>query len=98
MRAMKPNQLKMLLASCRFLVLAIVLLGLPVLRAGAQANSLYENDAVVTDPVPIPDATNFLNTGTFTIDFPEGELYQTHDTLNYTNTGYMHNTAYGFDF
>ncbi len=80
----------------RFLGVAFVLLGLTAWPALA-ADSLYENDAVVTDQTPIPDATNFLNTGTYNVTVPSALLYQTHDTLNYTNTGFM-SSVFGFYF
>ena len=46
-----------------------------------------------TNSAPNIDATNFVNFGTFIIDFVtvpiNPSLYETHDTLNYTNTGQM---------
>ncbi|HEV2320567.1 MAG TPA: hypothetical protein VGV18_12500 [Verrucomicrobiae bacterium] len=93
---MKRREHKPMSAVFRFWCLLFALLGL-VAWQGHGADSLYENDAVVTDPVPIPDATNFLNTGYFTVTLPGAAPYQTHDTLNYTNTGYM-DSFFGFDF
>jgi hypothetical protein len=67
------------------------LLGLLLARAALGTEALYENDAIVdytgaphTYPPQI-DATNFVNTGTFIIDT---ELYETWNTINYTNIGY----------
>jgi hypothetical protein len=84
------------LPGCRFVILVAVFFGLVAWRNMAAA-SLYENDAVTTDPIPIPDATNFVNNSSFTIDFPYITPYQTHDTLNYTNNGYM-DSVFGFYF
>ncbi|HWY29316.1 MAG TPA: hypothetical protein VNX46_01095 [Candidatus Acidoferrum sp.] len=46
-----------------------------------------------TNSVPNIDATNFVNFGSFIIDFirlpSDPSLYETHDTMNYTNTGTM---------
>jgi hypothetical protein len=96
MSAMKQNSFQLTMATRRFLGVAFALLGLIAWPALA-ANPLYENDAVVTDPAPIPDATNFVNTGTYNVTFPLGAIYQTHDTLNYTNTGFM-DSVFGFYF
>ena len=61
-------------------------------------DSLYENDAVLTynippDPLPNIDATNFVNNNSFTINFLSSalnpEVFETWNTLNYTNTGLM---------
>ncbi len=93
---MKQNAFQLTTVMRRLLGAAFVLIGLmswPVLGA----SSTYENDAVVTDPAPIPDATNFVNTGTYNITVPSTSLYQTHDTLNYTNTGFM-DSVFGFYF
>lgn len=96
MSAMKQNRFPLPIANSRFFGLILVLLGLMTLTARA-AQPEYENDAEVQDPSPIPDATNFYNTGAFIITFPPNGLYQTHDTLNYTNTGYM-GGEFGFFF
>src|ERR1700722_6407219 len=96
MSSMKQNTFQLTIVMRRLLGAAFVLFGLTAWPALA-ASSLYENDAVVTDPSPIPDATNFLNTGTYNVTFPSSSLYQTHDTLNYTNTGFM-DGVFGFYF
>jgi hypothetical protein len=93
MSAMKQNCFQIRIRLCLFLALLFTCLGFAVNTSRAAA-SLYENDATVTDPSPIPDATNFLNTGTFEVTFPGDVIYKTHDTLNFTNTGYM---SAGFD-
>ena len=66
------------------------LLGLALVRAASGQVLLYDNEGTVgPNPVTI-DATNFLNNGSFTVDFVESaylELYETLDTLNYTNNG-----------
>jgi hypothetical protein len=76
------------------------LLGLMLARAASGTDALYENDAIITYPgtveyPPTIDATNFVNTGTFIIDT---ELYETWNTINYTNTGTMgSDVGYVFD-
>lgn len=75
-----------------------------------SADALYQNDAVVNYPgnvanPPVIDATNFVNTGTFIINFTAGfglnaPFYETLDTQNYLNTGpglMMGNTGFIFD-
>jgi len=66
--------------------------------AALATDSLYENDAVLNynippDPLPNIDATNFVNNSSFTINFLSSalnpELFETWNTLNYTNTGLM---------
>jgi hypothetical protein len=71
------------------------------------ASALYQNDAILTYPgtetyPPVIDATNFVNTGTFVINFTVISIvqpfYETSDTLNFTNTGLMAaNTGFRFD-
>jgi hypothetical protein len=68
------------------------LLGLLLARAALGTEALYENDGTVdyngapgTYPPQI-DATNFVNNTTFTINT---ELYETWNTINYTNNGLM---------
>jgi len=83
------------------------LLGLTLAHPALAADSLYENNAIVTYPgtqsfPPVIDATNFVNTGTFIINFTTLSLpqpfYETSDTLNYDNTGLlMANTGFQFD-
>jgi hypothetical protein len=77
-------------------------------RALAQ-DTYYENDGIVTYPgnmtsAPQIDALNFINNGTFVINFPQvisfgiQPFFQTSDTINYTNTGVMMvNTGFKFD-
>jgi len=93
---MKQNYFQPSAAGCRFLILAAVLFSSLAWRVMAAA-SLYENNAVTMDPVPIPDATNFVNNNTFEISVPGNFFYQTHDTVNYTNNGYM-DSVFGFYF
>ena len=76
------------------------LLGLLLARAALGTDALYENDAIVdytgapgTYPPQI-DATNFVNNGTFTIDWniiPNYAYgyYETLNTINYTNNSLM---------
>lgn len=54
---------------------------------------------LTTNTVPEIDATNFVNNGNFIVDFTEyTTLYETHDTLNFTNIGYMEcNLGFEFD-
>ncbi len=87
------------------------LLLLPFAGKTEAADGLYQNDAVITYPgtvmyPPVVDATNFVNTGTFLINFTDPNLtagyiqpfYETSDTLNYTNTGLMMvNSGFRFD-
>ncbi len=88
------------------------LLGLLLARAASGTDALYENDSTVdytgaqgTYP-PMIDATNFVNNNTFIIDwnfinFPSSSadnyLYETWNTLNYTNNGLM-SSDLGFVF
>jgi len=78
------------------------LLGLALVSAALAADPLYENDAVLNFTVPpglLPavDATNFLNNNWFQVAFTStkgglngnAELYETEDTVNYTNIGTM---------
>ena len=77
------------------------------MRVGLAGDAVYKNDAIVTYPgtqtfPPVIDATNFINTGTFIINFTSISLpqpfYETSDTMNYTNTGVMMaNTGFQFD-
>src|ERR1700722_1878358 len=93
---MRRNHFQFSVAGCRFLAVLAILFSLSALRAMGAA-SLYENNAVTIDPVPTPDETNFVNNNVFEIDFLSGSFYQTHDTLNYTNNGYM-DSIFGFYF
>jgi hypothetical protein len=67
------------------------------------AASVYENNGIVDDAYPPDiDATNFINNGSFTVDFTTISLvqpfYETSDTINYTNNGTMvANTGFQFD-
>jgi hypothetical protein len=77
--------------------------GLPVKAADAFFINYGTIDYPLnTNSVPEIDATNFVNLGGFTVDFttfPESPfLYETHDTLNYTNVGAMEcNSGFQFD-
>jgi len=77
------------------------LLCLVLVRAASGQQALYDNEGSVgPNPMTI-DATNFLNNGTFTVDFISSaylQLYETLDTLNYTNNGTMiGNNGFQFD-
>ncbi|MGO8765204.1 MAG: hypothetical protein ACLQSR_08740 [Limisphaerales bacterium] len=84
---------------CGLLVLAFA-------HAMFAADALYENDGVVDATIPpdlfqTPDATNFVNNNWFQLNFeyPKGELnnniFESEDTLNYTNNGTMVVTGLG---
>jgi hypothetical protein len=84
------------------------LLGFAWTRPALAGNETYVNNGIVSYPgtqyayPPDIDATNFINTGSFTINFtviPLGQpLFETSDTANYTNTGTMvGNTGFQFD-
>lgn len=84
------------------------LLGLVLARPTLAADDIYQNDAYISYPgtelfPPVIDATNFINNGTFIINFQNVFLtpqpfYETSDTLNYLNTGLMMvNTGFKFD-
>jgi hypothetical protein len=79
------------------------LLGLLLARAALGTDALYENDAIITYPgtvsyPPVIDATNFVNTGTFSIN-DLSEPYETWNTINYTNIGYgLMSSDVGFVF
>jgi hypothetical protein len=75
-------------------------------RMASAADAIYENDAIINYPdnvsfPPVIDATNFVNTGSFIINFTRSSsaqpFYETTDTLNYTNTGLM-TCSSGFQF
>ena len=79
----------------RIAVSALVALGLGSL-ASAQPMPFYVNDGVVTsppDPAPQIDALNFVNNNTFTIIITNfainSQLWDTSDTINFTNNGVM---------
>jgi hypothetical protein len=84
-----------------------VLLVFSLARAASAADALYQNDAIVSYPgtesfPPVIDATNFVNNGSFTINFTtfsaSQPFYETSDTINYTNIGSMvANTGFNFD-
>jgi len=73
----------------------VLCLALAAFRAAAQA-AYYDNAGIVTYPgtqkygPPQIDATNFVNSGLFEINFQTLDLiapyYETSDTVNYTNT------------
>lgn len=77
-------------------------------RPALAADAFFINTGTIdypltTNNVPDIDATNFVNLGSFSIDFitvPQSpSLYETHDTLNYTNTGAMESdTGFQFDY
>jgi hypothetical protein len=87
-----------------------VLLLLACHRASSQ-DAYYENDGILNYPgttqyPPQIDALNFINTGSFTINFQNliigvdgtQPIYETSDTINYTNTGMMMiNGGFQFD-
>jgi hypothetical protein len=84
--------------------LACGLLGLALARSASGQQALYDNEnyyAPTALAIPSIDATNFLNNGTFTINFPTStriQLFETSDTLNYTNNGLMTcNNGFQFD-
>lgn len=88
---------------CKFLV-ACLLVGLLFPRAEA-ATDFYVNDGVVVAPPDIPpqvDATNFVNNNYFSINFTNlffPQLYETDNTLNFTNNGIMiANTGFRFNW
>ena len=82
------------------------LLGLALVRPALAADNIYTNGATINYPVtqsypPVIDATNFINTGQFIINFTTFSFqpyYETSDTLNYFNSGtMMANTGFNFD-
>lgn len=83
------------------------LFGLTLARPTLAADDLYQNDAYISYPgtevfPPVIDATNFVNNGTFIINFTTFSVnqpfYVTSDTLNYMNTGLiMGNFGFRFD-
>ena len=88
------------------------LLGLLLTRAASGTDPLYQNDGFVdyegvqgTYP-PAIDATNFVNNSTFNINWnfiigttasPNNYLYETANTVNYTNNRLM-SSDIGFVF
>src|ERR1035437_3684049 len=80
------------------------LLALALFPVAVRATSdTYENDGTVLSPpdvAPQIDATNFVNTGSFTVNLPlltlTTDQYKTANTVNYTNTGTM-SAEWGFD-
>src|SRR5882724_8705295 len=82
------------------------LLGLALANAASAQQWLYDNEnyfAPAPQSVPTIDATNFLNNSTFIINWApsftgQPRLFQTRDTLNYTNNGLMiGNNGFNFD-
>jgi len=87
------------------------LLVLALARVAPAAENTYTiaNNAIINYPAnqsypPVIDATNFVNNGTFIINFTTLSLvqpfYETSDTLNYTNGDtalMMVNTGFNFD-
>jgi hypothetical protein len=82
-------------------------LGLSLTHLAKAADSGYTNNAVISFPgteqyPPQIDATNFVNNGSFTINFQtltfNNQLFETSDTLNYINSSSMScNTGFNFD-
>ena len=91
---------------CGWLALALV-------RPVLAADSTYVNNGIVSYPgtqsyPPVIDATNFVNNGSFTINFTSIDVetslvqpfYETSDTQNFTNNGsgvMMTDTGFRFD-
>jgi hypothetical protein len=83
------------------------LMSFTMARPVLAADALYENDATVNYPgntnnPPQIDATNFVNNGSFIINYTvlsAGQpFFETSDTVNYTNIGSMEaNTGFQFD-
>ncbi len=83
------------------------LLSLNLVCAGSAGDVLFQNDGIINYPdveanPPVIDATNFVNTGTFIINFTTISItqpfYETSDTYNFTNTGVMMaNSGFRFD-
>ena len=83
--------------------------GLVMAQAAVAADAFYINNAIIEYPgnvvsPPQVDATNFVNDGTFIINFTSlgfpQPLYETSDTINYTNSGnavMAANTGFQFD-
>lgn len=89
------------------LLCGAVILSLSVGDAKA-ADDTYQNDGVVTYPgalqsPPVIDATNFINNNTMVVNYTTITLYtpnlfETSDTVNYTNNGLMMvNSGFLFD-
>ncbi len=93
------NRLTKFLPLCGGLILVMGRAGLAAVPAFINSGTI--NYPVTTNHVPNIDATNFVNFGSFTIDFitvPEDpSLYETQDTMNYTNVGTMDSDT-GFQF
>ena len=90
----------------RLILLPVLALILALARMASAADAVYQNDAIINYPVtvdfpPVIDATNFVNTGSFTVNFTTFSLnpyYETSDTSYYTNSGLMQaNTGFYFD-
>ncbi len=89
------------------LPLLCALLSLALVHESSAVDAVYQNDGIVNYPVNVPyppviSATNFVNNGSFTINFTtltlETEFYETSDTIYYTNNGAMSvNTGFRFD-
>lgn len=83
-------------------LLVCALLALAVARPAWAVDAYYINNADIEYPynvsvAPQIDATTFINSNTFIMNPPLTGLYETSDTLNYTNVGYME-AYYGFQF
>lgn len=105
----KPRWMKLTVGLAKGLALCGIgaVLSLPSLTARAE-DQYYINDAIVTYPgtelaLPVINATNFINTSIFSVNFTDGDtpyitLFETWDTLTYTNTGTLQaNTGFQFD-
>ena len=75
-----------------------VLLGVFLAQTALATDPIYQNGdnlqyLVPSSPPPTIDAAAFYNYGTFEVGFqaytPTPELFETHNTVNYTNTGYL---------
>jgi hypothetical protein len=76
-------------------------------RAALATDPLYQNDSVLNytipgNPPPTIDATNFVNNNSFTVNWEtlgiNTPLFETEDTVNYTNNDLMvSDTGFRFD-
>ena len=87
----------------RFLFSGALALIVPGLAGAASSTFFWPSAGYNGSWPPVIDATNFVNTGIFNVAVPAQaisgdafDLFQTSDTLNYTNSGFMSGTP-GFD-
>src|SRR5476649_1310634 len=85
------------------------LLSFALTHTALATDPLYDNESVLNytippNPLPQIDASNFLNNSSFTINFAtvtlNTELFETYNTINYTNnkTGILSaNSGFRFD-